>query len=254
VADQFFIRSKGRVEGPFSTDKLRELATRGRFARHYEVSPDGKAWSLAADYPGLFPVPTQRKIRGSGTFQAPIERGTTVVQKIVDVVEETPVQPAETDWYYSKNNESRGPVPFSELERLALAGELLPEDYVWTGGMQGWLPATTAVPTLFFEPVTGLEGSPGSGAQTLQTCRLAIASLTLGLLGMNILLFVGSIAAIVCGHMALKQITQNPQTLTGRGVAILGLILGYVAIAVGVISAAIVITIKITQQKGLPAS
>jgi hypothetical protein len=253
VADQFFIRSKGRVEGPFSADKLRELATRGRFARHYEVSPDGKAWSLAADYPGLFPVPTQRKIRGSGTFQAPIERGTTVVQKIVDVVEETPVQPAETDWYYSKNNDSRGPVPFSELERLALTGELLPEDYVWRGGMQVWLPATTALPTLF-EPVTGFGGNPSSAGQALQTCPLAIASLTLGLLGMNLLLFVGSIAAIICGHMALKQITQNPQTLTGRGVAILGLVLGYVAIAVGLISAAIVITIKLTQHKGLPAS
>jgi hypothetical protein len=253
VEDQFFIRSKGRVEGPFSPEKLRELATRGRFARHYEVSPDGKEWSLAADYPGLFPVPTQRKIRGSGTFQTPIEPGSTVVQKIIDVVEETPVQPAGPDWYYSKNNESRGPVPFSELERLALAGELLPGDYVWTGGMQAWLPATTAAPTLF-EPVIGFGDHVGSAGQPLATCRLAIASLVLGLLGMNLLLFVGSVAAVICGHVALKQISQNPRTLTGRGMALLGLILGYVAIAVGIVSAVIVITIKITQHKGVAAS
>jgi len=252
VEDRFFIRSKGRVEGPFSPEKLRELATRGRFARHYEVSVDGKAWSLAADYPELFPVPTQRKIRGSGTFQAPIERGSTVVQKIVDVVEEAPVQPAEAEWYYSKNNESKGPIPFSELERLALVGELLPDDYVWTGGMQTWLPATT-IPTLF-EPITGFAGNVGSGGRALRTCPMAIASLTLGLLGMNLLLFVGSVAAIICGHMALKQIAQNPQRLSGRGVAILGLVLGYVAIAVGIISAVVVITIKLTHHKGLSAS
>jgi hypothetical protein len=256
VTEKFFIRSKGRVEGPFSADKLRELAGRGRFARHYEVSPDGKTWSSAGSYPGLFPVPTQRKIRSSTTLP-PVERGTTVIQKIPEMGGEvastyastSPLASAspETQWHYAHHDESRGPVPFSELERLALVGELGPEDLIWTDGMPDWLPAASAAPNLF-----GSESGSGQWASTgraLQNCPMAIASLTFGLLGMNLLLFVGSIAAIVCGHIALKQIEQNPNTLTGRGLAIFGLVLGYFAVAAGIVTAVIIIAIKIVQHK-----
>jgi hypothetical protein len=44
-------------------------------------------------------------------------------------------------WYYSGSAEPKGPVPLSELQRLASAGELQPTDLLWQPGMHLWMPA-----------------------------------------------------------------------------------------------------------------
>lgn len=62
------------------------------------------------------------------------------------------------------------------------------------------------------------------------TNGFAIASLTLGILW---LYWVGSILAVIFGHVALKQIKRNGES--GRGLAIAGLVLGYLGIAVLVV-------------------
>ncbi|MFQ5732317.1 MAG: ATPase, T2SS/T4P/T4SS family [Planctomycetaceae bacterium] len=51
---RYYIRVRGRKNGPLSVEQLRSLARRGRFARHYEVSTDGKTWQPATDFPELF--------------------------------------------------------------------------------------------------------------------------------------------------------------------------------------------------------
>ena len=56
---------------------------------------------------------------------------------------------------------------------------------------------------------------------------LAILSLVFSILWM---FWLGSIAAVVLGHLALNQINRNPQQ-GGRGVAIAGLVIGYLGIA-----------------------
>lgn len=48
--------------------------------------------------------------------------------------------------------------------------------------------------------------------------------------------FLSCIAAVVCGHLALKQI-RTQSNMGGRGYALAGLIIGYVAIALMVLSA-----------------
>jgi hypothetical protein len=258
VTDQFFIRSRGRVEGPFSTDKLRELAARGRFARHFEVSSDGKNWSLASTFPDLFPVPTQRKIRSSAPAQGAFRPGNTVVEMtgaaegdatylVAAAPDELDLAQVETEWHYAQYDKSCGPVAFSELHRLASAGDLLRSDLVWTDGMPEWAPAATAAPSLF-DPTAGSAGTSPRFATGTKTCPTAIASLTLGLLGMNLLLFVGSVAAIVLGHMAVREIDRSRGALTGRGLAIFGLVLGYVTVAVGVIAVAVVVILKVVLQ------
>ncbi len=67
------------------------------------------------------------------------------------------------------------------------------------------------------------------------TNALAIVSLVFGILGWTFLPFIGMVVAIVTGHLALGQIRQSAGTQTGEGLAIAGLILGYVALAVGVL-------------------
>lgn len=58
------------------------------------------------------------------------------------------------------------------------------------------------------------------------TNGLAIASLVVGLFWMW---WIGSVLAVVFGHVALNQIARNGQS--GRGIAIAGLVLGYIGLA-----------------------
>ncbi len=43
-------------------------------------------------------------------------------------------------WYYAKNGRQLGPVDLPELRGQVAAGNLGPEDLVWTAGMQSWTP------------------------------------------------------------------------------------------------------------------
>ncbi|MEG2941510.1 MAG: DUF4190 domain-containing protein [Thermomonas sp.] len=68
-------------------------------------------------------------------------------------------------------------------------------------------------------------------AMPRQTSTLAIISLVAGILGWTVLPFLASIAAVICGHMARKEIRLAPDRLEGDGRAIAGLVLGYLSIA-----------------------
>ena len=68
---------------------------------------------------------------------------------------------------------------------------------------------------------------------------LAIASLVCGLVGWTFLPFFGAIAAIITGHLAKKDIRDSGGTKSGDGMALAGLILGYVQI--GLIVLAIIV-------------
>jgi type IV pilus assembly protein PilA len=80
-------------------------------------------------------------------------------------------------------------------------------------------------------------GAPGLPPQTFagvpvaaapqKTSGLAIASLVLGIF----LFFPLSIPAIVLGHIALSQIKKSAGSIGGRGLAIAGLVLGYLGIS-----------------------
>ena len=67
-----------------------------------------------------------------------------------------------------------------------------------------------------------------------QTSAMAIASLVLGVLGWSLLPFIGAIGAVLCGHMARADMRRAAGTLEGDGLAVVGLLLGYAAIVLGV--------------------
>jgi hypothetical protein len=60
-----------------------------------------------------------------------------------------------------------------------------------------------------------------------ETNDLAIASLVAGLLWVA---WLGSLVAVVLGHVALKQIKQSGGRQTGSGLAIAGLVMGYLGV------------------------
>lgn len=74
-----------------------------------------------------------------------------------------------------------------------------------------------------------------------QTSGTAIFSLVCGLLGWTLLPFLGSLAAIVSGHLARAQIRREPERLEGDGLAMAGLILGWSSAIIGALSVIAVI-------------
>ena len=79
---------------------------------------------------------------------------------------------------------------------------------------------------------------PTSDAPTAnlrQTSTLAIVSLVAGILGWSLLPWVGSLVAIITGHMARSEIRQNPDTREGDGMAVAGLVLGWASFIIGLL-------------------
>ncbi|MCP3044711.1 DUF4190 domain-containing protein [Xanthomonas euvesicatoria] len=74
-----------------------------------------------------------------------------------------------------------------------------------------------------------------------QTSTMAIVSLVAGILGWTLLPFLGSICAIITGHLARAEIRRNPQGLEGDGLAIGGLILGWLGVAMWLVGIALFI-------------
>ncbi|WP_232498009.1 DUF4190 domain-containing protein [Agromyces humatus] len=66
-----------------------------------------------------------------------------------------------------------------------------------------------------------------------KTNVLAIISLIASIAAFVILPFIGSIAGVICGHIALSQIKKTGEQ--GRGMAVAGLIVGYVGIVLAII-------------------
>ena len=63
-----------------------------------------------------------------------------------------------------------------------------------------------------------------------KTSPLAIVSLIAGILGWTLLPFLGSIGAIITGHMARGEIRRSNGSLDGDGMAMVGLVLGWLSI------------------------
>ena len=71
-----------------------------------------------------------------------------------------------------------------------------------------------------------------------QTSTLAIVALVAGLLGWTLVPWLGSIVAIITGHMARAEIRREPERLEGDGMALVGLILGYSMLVVTLLAIA----------------
>jgi hypothetical protein len=73
--------------------------------------------------------------------------------------------------------------------------------------------------------------------QRSTTSTMAIVSLVFGVLAWVMLPFVGALIAVICGHLARGEIRRAPidQRMEGDGMAVAGLVLGYVQLALSVV-------------------
>jgi hypothetical protein len=99
------------------------------------------------------------------------------------------------------------------------------------GGMPGYVPAPQSLPA---------AAPPPYAAGVAQTTNgLAVASLVLGILW---LFWLGSLLALIFGYIGKSQIDQSGGAQGGKGLAIAGIVLGWVGVGffcIGIISAAL---------------
>lgn len=86
-------------------------------------------------------------------------------------------------------------------------------------------------------------GMPGPLFLRSQQSSLAIVSMIAGIVGLTFIPLIGSIVAVITGHMAKNEINRSNGAFTGDGFAIAGLILGYIGIGFFVIGLLFVIAI-----------
>ena len=77
------------------------------------------------------------------------------------------------------------------------------------------------------QPVPKFPWAPAARSAPAPTCKLAVVSLVFAILGYGPLPLLGSLVAIVTGHIALGEIRDSWGRLGGRSAAKAGLVLGY---------------------------
>jgi type II secretory pathway pseudopilin PulG len=127
----------------------------------------------------------------------------------------------------------KGPFSLQQVKQLLDSGQLSPTDLAWTEGMPEWK-ALSSFPEL--QPTSSpppLSAATPPPIPTKKTEPLAVWSLTLGiisLIGCSIGGFLAAIPGVICGHIGMSRIKRNP-LLRGNGMAVAGLVTGYVSIA-----------------------
>jgi hypothetical protein len=100
--------------------------------------------------------------------------------------------------------------------------------------LSGAAPAAVAPPVAPDRSAAGPAG-PGPAARG-KTSGLAIAALVCGILTFLGCSLLAALPAVICGHLALSRLKSGRAT-AGRGLAIAGLILGYVGIVASIVVA-----------------
>ena len=94
-------------------------------------------------------------------------------------------------------------------------------------------PPPLSAPPVYATPPAGQPGLTGDAylMAPAQTSGKATGSLISGIAAYVIAPFIGAIVAIVLGHLGLSEIKKSAGRLKGEGLAIAGLVLGYVQVA-----------------------
>jgi hypothetical protein len=117
-------------------------------------------------------------------------------------------------YYTDSNNQPNGPVSLEELRAMVVSGKLGASTMIAPTGSQNWIPIGQLIPS----------AGPASNGRSEP---LAIWSFVLSLVGLLCCGFFVCVPAVICGHLALSKIGKDPH-LGGKGLALAGLIIGYV--------------------------
>lgn len=86
------------------------------------------------------------------------------------------------------------------------------------------------------------------------THTMAWVSLIAGLLGLTLFPFIGSIAAVITGNIARREIAASGGAQSGDGLAFAGVIMGWIGIGLGVIGICIACLFFVLLPMGILTS
>ncbi len=153
------------------------------------------------------------------------------------------------EWYYIRDDQQIGPVGQQQMVEGLDSGLIAPGTQVWTEGLADWTPAgqldqlRQASRVLASAP----PPAPSSVAYPALACAAprdnapgAVASMVLGILALASLsacaplcIILGPLA-VRYGYRARRSVRNSPDAYAGRGMAIAGLIMGWIATAIGI--------------------
>jgi hypothetical protein len=84
-------------------------------------------------------------------------------------------------------------------------------------------------------PPPPVAPTPYAAVAAVPTSGMAIAALVMGIVGLTLLPLVGSILALIFGYMARNDIRQRPDEVSGGGLALAGIVMGWIAIGLSVV-------------------
>ncbi len=165
-------------------------------------------------------------------------------------------------YHVAKNGEKSGPFEKEEVYRRLVAGELSGSDLGWHEGLTEWEPLAKLLPPqtppipAAVTPVFGPASTPAQvSPQSAKTSGMAIASMICGILGL--LLWLPCIPAIILGHLGLSAIKKSAGALKGGGMAVAGLVMGYLMIAaiplIAILAAIAIPAFSSIQEKAVQA-
>jgi type II secretory pathway pseudopilin PulG len=134
-----------------------------------------------------------------------------------------------------KNGQQLGPFSEAQVAEMLRSGKLGYEDLAWAPDMPDWKPLSSfsifqTQSNQLPPPISGISNAPSAVLKKNEP--LSIWSLVLGIISLVGCAFGGFLAgipAVICGHIGLSRIKRQP-SLGGRGMAIAGLITGYLGI------------------------
>jgi len=127
-----------------------------------------------------------------------------------------------------------GPVPLELLQKWIAEGRVNAQTKMRVESSDAWqtaaeFPEVNHLLKAGVPPVGVAGQTPPAAPAAAPATGLATVSLLLGILGITCL-GITAIPAIICGHIALSRTRRSPATYGGFGMALAGLIMGYIGL------------------------
>jgi len=142
MADTYFVRSRGRISGPFNGEQLNTMARRGQLSRMHELSEDGVTWVAASTHGELFTTTASVNTAAQSAVESTSQPASPAVAN------EAP-KSKDPEWYYAIRGQQLGPVPFTQMQMLAATGQLQRDDRVCSSEMSAWVSAQQVAGLIF---------------------------------------------------------------------------------------------------------
>ena len=141
-----WVKEKGRLLGPYTIEKLKQLVDENWLSKMHLISTDQMTWINAGDYEsGMLWI---RDEQIQTTENEDLNLDSAGAAETNPEHEKHPhVAEVETDWWYTRNGQQLGPISLEQLQNMLGCQDLKADEQVWKDGMKYWK-AAKDVPAL----------------------------------------------------------------------------------------------------------